>query len=287
MNRVGRPRVAVLGAAGQTGAALLPELVARGAAVRAVVRPGASVSLPEGVERAEADFADVEALTEALSGIDAVYHIPPTYSPHEVAFGRNVMKAATRVGGVRLVYHSVMHAETPDMPHHWRKWQVEELLRESALSWTIVRPAMYAQTALAFLNRARTRLRLPFSPDSWFTPIDVADVGRAAAIVLVEGGHERQTYTLAGAERLTMRQMAERMADAWGHDVSVQRWPSWLVARVAARRYDHGSRALLKAMFAHYSAAGFEGPADDLRRLLKGEPTGFAATMTRCALSEQ
>ncbi|WP_161512789.1 SDR family oxidoreductase [Actinomyces howellii] len=139
----------VFGASGQTGRALIAQLLARGVQVRAVTRAQSMASFPPAVDVAHGDLADPDTLVEALRGADAVYHIAPAFSPHEVAFGRNVIAAATTAGAHRVVYHSVMRSMTPSMPHHWRKWMVEEPLRSAQLDWTILRPAMYMQTPIA------------------------------------------------------------------------------------------------------------------------------------------
>lgn len=275
--------VTVLGASGQTGRALIEQLLARGVQVRAVTRPRSKASFPPAVDVVHGDLADPDTLVEALRKVDAVYHIPPAFSPHEVAFGRNVITAAATAGVRRVVYHSVMRSMTPSMPHHWRKWMVEESLRSSQLDWTILRPAMYMQTPVAFLDASRTTMVLGLSPQRLFTPVDVEDVAQAAAEVLLTPGHTGQAYELAGSEVWSMGHMAEHMARAWGHPVVIRRLPSGLVALVASRRYGRGSYRPIKAMFDHYDTDGFVGSPDDLRALLDRTPTSFDMAMRRLA----
>lgn len=248
-----------------------------------MTRAQSTASFPPAVDVVHGDLADPDTLVEALNGADAVYHIAPAFSPHEVTFGRNVIAAATTAGVHRVVYHSVMRSMTPSMPHHWRKWMVEESLRSSQLDWTILRPAMYMQTPIAFLNASRTTMALGLSPRRLFTPVDVEDVAQAAAEVLLTSGHTGRAYELAGTEVLSMRNMAERMAQAWGHPVVIRRLPSALVALVASRRYGQGSYRPIKAMFDHYNTDGFVGSSDDLRALLDRPPASFDVAMRRLA----
>lgn len=62
----------------------------------------------------------------------------------------------------RIAYHSVLHSNTLEMPHHIRKAGCERLLRHSPLSWTILQPAMYVQTALGFFDAEAGTLTPPF-----------------------------------------------------------------------------------------------------------------------------
>lgn len=158
-------KVAILGAGGLTGQALAAALKEHRIEARALLRRAEYAGrLPEGMETAVADLEDVHALTEALGGCTAVYLIPPSFNEGEERFAANVMAAMAPNGIERLVYHSVLHAPTPGMPHHLRKSRVELMVRESDLIWTILQPAMYVQTVLSFLSEDGRTLRPPFRP---------------------------------------------------------------------------------------------------------------------------
>lgn len=274
---VNAANVVVIGAAGQTGRPVVEALAARGARVRAVVHRDTQAGLvPRAAEAVPVELADTEALAEALSDAAAAYYIPPVFHPHEVRLGANVIAAAERAGLPRLVYHSVLHAPTRAMPHHWRKSQVEAALRDSALRWTILQPAMYAQTPLAFLDRTRHTLRIGFDPTRPFTPIDLADLAVVIADVLLSPGHDFATYELAGAEQLSYADMAQAMSRAWGHPVRVQRFPSAIAAMAASGRFGPRGVRPLKAMLDHYDAHGLIGNANVMGMLLEREPRTFA-----------
>jgi NAD(P)H dehydrogenase (quinone) len=272
----GAADVAVLGAAGQTGRRVVRALARRGANVRAVVREARpAAEQPEAADVEAADLGDAAALTGALAGAGAVYHVPPAFSAQEVAFGANVIAAARAAGVRRVVYHSVLHAFTPSMPHHRRKAEVELALRESPLTWTVVQPAMYAQTPLQFLDPARTQLTAPFDPDQPFTPVDLEDLAEAVATVLLDTGHDFATYELAGPETVGLAGMAAAMARVLGREVPLRRVPA---AGAAGRT---GAPADMRAMLEHYDAHGLVGNANILRMLLGREPTGFEDVMRR------
>lgn len=275
--------VAVIGAVGQTGKPLVRALSRRGARVRALVHrmhPD-HPETPDGVDAVAVELSDRRRLSMALEGVAVAYYIPPVFNGAERRFGANVIAAARAVQLPRLVYHSVLHAATPAMPHHQRKSLVEVAVRESPLAWTIIQPAMYAQTPLAFLNTARTTLTVGFDSQRPFTPIDLEDLAEAAATVLLECGHEYATYELAGTERLDFVAMAAAMSRVLGHEVVLRSVPAVVVAAVAALRL--GPRALLdmRAMLNHYDAYGLVGNATVVRMLLRREPTPFAEVMRR------
>lgn len=261
--------VAVVGAAGQTGRRVVGALSRRGVTVRAVVRdPAQAERVPEAADVAVADLGDVAGLTAALHDAAAVYYIPPAFAAEEVAFGSNVISAALAVGLPHLVYHSVLHAPTPAMPHHRRKSEVELALRESSLAWTILQPAIYAQTPLQFLDLARGRLDAPFDPEQPFTPVDLEDLAEAAATVLLEDGHAFATYELAGPDRLGLAGMASAISGVLGRSISIQ--------RVAP-----DVQPDMQAMLDHYDAHGLVGNPNVLRMLLGREPAPFADVMGR------
>jgi uncharacterized protein YbjT (DUF2867 family) len=236
---------------------------------------------PEAAEVRAIQLEDVAGLTSALKDAAVAYYIPPVFNAREEKFGANVIAAAVTAKLPRLVYHSVLHAPTPSMPHHRRKAMVELALRESPLTWTIVQPAMYAQTPLAFLNAERTQLTMGFNPHKYFTPVDLEDLSEAVATVLLDGGHEYATYELAGSYRITFVDMAEAMSRVLGTQVKIRSVPAALVASVAAMRF--GPKALfdMKAMLDHYNAHGFVGNANVLRMLLRRDPMPFAKVMER------
>jgi uncharacterized protein YbjT (DUF2867 family) len=261
--------VAVVGAAGQTGRRVVGALSRQGAAVRAVVRDGAQAErVPDAASIAVADLTDAAGLTAALDDAAAVYYIPPAFAAQEVAFGSNVISAALAVGLPHLVYHSVLHAPTPAMPHHRRKAEVELALRESPLAWTILQPAIYAQTALQFLDLAGGQLNAPFDPRQPFSPVDLEDLAEAAVRVLLEDGHAFATYELAGPDRIGLAGMGSTISGVLGRSISIQ--------RVAP-----DVQPDMRAMLDHYDAHGLVGNPNVLRMLLGREPASFAEVMRR------
>ena len=55
--------------------------------------------------------------------------------------------------------------------------------------------------------------------DARLTPVDVADIAKAAFVLLTTPGHEGKTYALSGPEALSMEEIAEQISRAIGTTV--------------------------------------------------------------------
>jgi dihydroflavonol-4-reductase len=112
--------VLVTGATGLIGNAIARDLVARGHAVRALVRDldRARAVLPERVELVRGDVTEVETLPAAVSGAEWVFHaagMPEQWQRDESIFDRvnrqgtaNILDAALAARVKRVIYTSTM-----------------------------------------------------------------------------------------------------------------------------------------------------------------------------------
>jgi uncharacterized protein YbjT (DUF2867 family) len=222
-------RVAILGGNGKTGRAIANSLLAR----RTSVLPlGRSDDLPR-----------------ALRGCDAAYLIAPNLHPDEPAYVAAALTAMAEAGVPRVIYHSVASPYVPEMPHHLGKAAAEDLVRRSALAWTIFQPGVYLQN----FNRSRP-LEVPYSVHARFGFLDLHDLGQATAVVLTQDGHDGATYELASR----VATVAELAAE-WGV--------------TATQVADPGLHPWLSAMFAHYDAHGLPVGTLPLRALLGRDRT--------------
>ena len=275
--------IAVMGAAGKTGRAIVRALAARGQAVRALVRRAeqqAEVLAGGAAEAVVGDLHDVEAVAAALRGARAVYHLCPNVHPDELSIGQTVIAAAQAAGVQHFVYHSVLHPQTEDMPHHWRKLRVEEALYKSGLSITLLQPTAYMQNLLAGWAAITTQgvYRVPYAVASRISLVDLRDVAEAAARVLTEPGHAGATYELVGTPGLSQTEVAGALAEALGRPVraEVTDRAAWSATAQATSLPDDARRTLLK-MFEYYEAYGLCGSPQTLTALLGRPPATLAA----------
>jgi uncharacterized protein YbjT (DUF2867 family) len=144
--------ILLTGAAGKTGKAILNTLLPHGVRVRSLVRTEqqAETLRKMGVkEIAIGDMRDPVAVANAMEGISKIYYICPNMAPDELEIGRMLIDLANQKGLSRFIYHSVLHPQVEDMPHHWQKMRMEEELFKSGLDFTILQPCAYMQNIVA------------------------------------------------------------------------------------------------------------------------------------------
>ncbi|MGJ0119888.1 NmrA family NAD(P)-binding protein [Williamsia sp. MIQD14] len=223
------PTVLVTSAAGGVGRPLVRSLTARGVTVRALVKNDAQALLARrdgATEVRVGDMRDVATLEDAMRGADGMYHAAPTQIIDEGPIAEHIVDLGTRRGLGHLVFHSVIHPEITELPHHTQKESVEKLLATQSIPTTILRPSHYMQNYLDFWEFIRGGLMpYPVSTTSPMGVVDVEDVAEAAAAALVAPQeHIGKTYDLS-TETITREAMAEAFADALGHRVTAVRLP--------------------------------------------------------------
>ncbi|UZE47780.1 NmrA family NAD(P)-binding protein [Rhodopseudomonas sp. P2A-2r] len=282
--------ILVTSAGGKAGRAVIAALVARGIAARAFARSAAHSEALKGIGAADVAIGaldDDAALLRAMQDIDAVYHICPNASPHEVAYADAVIAAAEAAEVPRLVYHSVLHPQIETMPHHFAKMRVEEMLFSSELNFTILQPTAYMQNILGERERMTTEglYRVPYPVETMLSLVDLDDVAAAAARVLTEDGHAFATYELVGTAPLDQNEIAATFAAALGREVraeaeSVKAWQ----ARARIDGMDEHTVTVLTKMFVSYAGDGLKGNPNVLGWLLGRKPTTLAEFAARVAV---
>ena len=142
---------AITGAFGYTGRAIAERLLAGGGRVRTLTnhpRPGDP--LTGRLDVAPLDFGRPAALARSLAGVDTLYNTYwVRFDRGAVSFDRAVVESAAlftaaRLAGVRRILHvSITNAdEASPLPYFRGKGRVERALRESGVSYAIVRPTV-------------------------------------------------------------------------------------------------------------------------------------------------
>lgn len=278
--------ILVTGASGKTGKAVIQSL-SRVESVRAFVRDEKYVETLTslGAEKAfVGDLEDLSALLYATENVRAVYHICPNMNPHEAEIGKMILDASKQNGVEHFVYHSVLHPQIEAMNHHWQKMRVEDMIFESGLPFTILQPAPYMQNLLTNWKSIVDDeiLRVPYSIESKFSFVDLADVAEAAKIALTESTHQNAIYELAGTEPMSHVEVVGILSQVLRREVKAETMEigDW---RLGASGLNEYALENLVKMFEYYDQWGLVGNPNVLKWILQREPNSIENFVERVA----
>jgi len=196
--------IAVVGATGNTGRAVVKELMGLGQSPVCIVRNAdkAREVLGANAKTAVAELTDRGALEKALQGVTSVFVVTgnnPAMAEQQIG----IMEAAEKAGAKYLVRVSGGRAVVgPDVPsvvgrgHH----AIEEALKKSRLGWVILRPGLFMQNAFAQAALIKEgKMVMPVAKDKPMALTDVRDTGALGARVVANPApHAGKTYEFTG-----------------------------------------------------------------------------------------
>jgi len=214
--------ILVTGATGNIGSELVKQLIAKSADVRVVTRDEKKVShLNPAIEAVIGDRQDPTVIKKALQGADKVFLLPVLIDEkHEP--DRLLIDEAKRanVGRIVMISSGVLRSN-PKNPIGVLHREVELLIEESGISWTVLRPGGFMSNALRFWADTIKSLATVFNPtgDGKSAPISPYDIAAVAAVVLSTTGHERKTYDLTGSELLSAHDQVTTLSKVLGKPI--------------------------------------------------------------------
>jgi NAD(P)H dehydrogenase (quinone) len=257
---------AILGATGKVGRATIAKLRERGLPVRAVVRNAARAGdlAQAGCELRVADLGDAHALASALEGAQAVQVICPmsmradnaladmraivesiataleTAQPRPVVAISDYGAELAAGSGVTLLFHDL-----------------EARVRGIASATTYLRSAEQMQNWVRILPLASQSgvlpsMHLPLTKA--FPAVAAADVGVAAAELLLDGSEVRQRIVhIEGPRRYTAIDVAATLAALAGRPVTAHELPrpQWLPVLLSAGLGESYARLVVELYDAH------------------------------------
>ncbi|MGW5306293.1 NmrA/HSCARG family protein [Streptomyces griseoluteus] len=256
--------VAVLGATGQQGGAVVDALLDHTARVRALVRnprsDRAQALAARGVELVAIRADDPASLAAALATAEGFYFMTPEANSldeveAEIRVGTAFVDAAVDAGVPHVVFNSVFGADRESgVPHHDSKHWIEEHLRKSGLRAEMVRPTAFMENFSSVmapsLEHGEIVLRLPLPEDVALKMISVRDIGRVAAALLLGTAEAPGGVVELVGDELTGPQIAAAFGARAG-----------LPARYEALPLSVLPNDLDKAMFRQFAEAA-EHPSD-------------------------
>jgi uncharacterized protein YbjT (DUF2867 family) len=214
--------IVVTGATGNIGEALVRALAAQDEKVVAISRGEKQIRPRARVEYRRADLADPDALATAATGGDALFLL---LSGEQGVAGpppADVLRAIERAGVRKVVLLGSQSADTrPGNAAAPRLTAFEAALRDSDLSWTILRPGGFFSNTFVWAESVRTQraVHWPFG-DISLPQIDPSDIAEVAAAALRSDQHAGRAYTLTGPEALSPRGQVRILSEAIGEPIA-------------------------------------------------------------------
>lgn len=249
--------VAITGATGVVGGAVLRHLLADGQSVRALVRVGAT--LPADVEPVTGDVLDLSSLERCFAGVDTVYHVAGV---NQLCSRRPTRMIRVNVEGTRLVAQAATEArllhtssaatlgetegeigdETTIPSGEWQsvyaysKWQAEQEVHAVAGRQDVVivnpssvqGPGRATGTGKLLLSVMGGRLRTLV--ETRLSIVDIDDCARGHLLAAAKGT-SGQRYVL-NSFSLALSEAVRIIEDVVGRDLGVRYLPA-AIARVA------------------------------------------------------
>ncbi len=237
-------KILVIGGTGNVGSEVVKQLLSRNANVRIMTSsPDKIPKLSSGVEGVVGNVRDVDSLKAAMKNVDGVFFVTP-FSEHEDRDGTNVVNAAKDAGVRRIVYASVHRLEDiPEAPHFSQKITVENVIKESGMEYTLLRPSNFFQNDL-WLKMPIMDYGIYPQPigNKGLHRVDVRDIALAAAIALLKDEFTGKTFALVGPDLMTGENTAKVYGKHLGKEVvyagdDLVKWsaqmkgmlPDWLI----------------------------------------------------------
>ena len=225
--------ILITGATGFVGSHLVERLCKDGIVVRALVRtPSKAQKLRDlGAEVVAGDISDPASLEAAATGCDRVVNLVGiiqegkgfTFRSIHVEGTRNAIAAAKKAGVKQFFQQSALGTrEGAKSEYHRTKWEAEEIVKKSGISYTILRPSLIYGPGDQFTLRIADAIR--FSPvlpvigsgRSKVQPIFIDDVTACITKCVAGDSYLDRIIEIGGPEQLTYEEVTKAIAGALG-----------------------------------------------------------------------
>jgi uncharacterized protein YbjT (DUF2867 family) len=214
--------ILITGASGSVGKTVLQEACRKESKVRAMYRSKEEAAkAPSGCRPVLADYSDKPSLRKALEGVTSVFVVCSPI-PQLVELESNVLDVCKESGVNHVVLNSALGAG--DYGKSFPSWhrKVEDKLKATGISCTILRPNGFLQNIVAY-NAPSIRAQGVFYAsmgDAKVSYLDVGDIAVVAVKTLHGGVHAGKTYELHGPEAISNQELAKRISKAAGRTVN-------------------------------------------------------------------
>jgi uncharacterized protein YbjT (DUF2867 family) len=218
--------ILVTGAAGQSGSRVIKELAQQGISARALVRNRDKLHSMEDfptIEMAEGDMLHPDSLHAALESIERALLISSA-NERMVETQCAFIDACRQAGVSHVIKFSGEESQIGYDPQKFRftreHEQIEDYLENSGLQWTHLRPSQFMQVYLREAATIKHKGGLYLSlEDIEMSPVDLQDIAKIAAALLIQGGYQSKKLRITGPQALSMAAIASIIARTTGKAV--------------------------------------------------------------------
>ena len=250
-------KIAIAGAFGHLGFDILKKAVEEGNEVVALDLNEKETPLKGKYTFHKIDVTNKDTLVDTLAGCDVVVSTVGLVSKStkltnydiDLNGNLNLLDEAKKAGVRKFVYTSVIHAETaPDVPMLDSKHKFEEKLKESGLTYAIVRPTGYfydiAHVFMPMIEKGKVTL---LGRKNY--PVNVIDTPDLASFVLEKAHEDGNSFDeIGGKETYTYEEIAKLFFSAAGVKPKISRAPVFLFDLIIkkAKKKNDGSEAIIR-----------------------------------------
>lgn len=280
---------AITGAGGQLGHLVIDNLLDRGVPasdIVAIARTTAKAADLEqrGVRVRHGDYSAPETLPAALAGASRLLLISGNEPGERVAQHTAVIEAARAAGVERIIYTSILRADTSTNPLAPEHKGTEAALAASGVPYTVLRNSWYIENYTdqvpAYLAQGEI---IGAAGTGGITGAPRADYAVAAAAALLRDREQNRVYELGGAP-FTLAELAETITEVTGTKVVYRDLPTAeFAAALREAGLDAGTAGFVAAIDESIAQGQLETTSDDLGRLLGRPATSLAAAVAASA----
>ncbi|MET8129452.1 SDR family oxidoreductase [Streptomyces sp. NPDC005065] len=133
------------------------------------------------------DLRDGAGLDAAVDGVDTIVHCATTPRGGDDTAAGHLIEAAKRAGVPHLVHISIVGVDRVPLGYYQVKRQVERMVEESGLGWTILRSTQFHDLVLRILAAVARLPVMPLPAGVRLQSIDTGEVADRLAELAVAG----------------------------------------------------------------------------------------------------
>ncbi|RZK21491.1 MAG: SDR family oxidoreductase [Hymenobacter sp.] len=278
--------ILVTGATGGLGRAVADNLLktVRADQLSVLVRdPAKATDLrAQGVTIKLGDYNDYASLVAAFKGVEKLFLVSSNDIPNRVAQQTNAVNAA-KAAGVQHVVYTSFQRKTEDGSSAAAfvaeaHLATEKLLKESGLTYTILRNALYLEVLPLFMGPVLDTSAIYLPAGAGKVPYaSRADMGAAGAAVLTSPGHENQSYEISNDTSYSFHDIARILSDLSGKPISyVSPTAEEFGTQLAAAGVPAGAIEMTAGFSVAIGQGEFDFPSLTLEKLLGRKPEAAA-----------